>query len=647
MNAGKSAIKVVIPIVICAIVFICFRYSLHNSFTNWDDDVYVSNDRYIKALTPENLKIIFTEDITKNNFHPLCMLSLALNYYFSQLHPQAYYLTNILIHIANVLLVLLFCRMLCRRLGIDAGGTLFISSFVALWFGIHPMRVESVSWIAERKDVLYAFFYFAGLIAYLKNTSTGQRKWYIITFLLFVCSCLSKPMAVVFPLSLLCLDFLFNGKLEKKQITGKMPFFIGALFFGGLALYTQNKTGAIAPFGTLSFAERIMFGSYGFMMYIVKFFYPSFLSTFYPYPYRYISGWLPWEYYAAPVISLALIIAPIYATCKMNRLYFRIVAFGIGFFIVNILFVLQFISCGAAIMADRYTYVAYAGLFFIIAFFSWELVRRFSAYKITIITVLIAVSGWMGYLCSQRTHVWSNSETLLKDAIVKFPYRALLSYKWLGNYYFDKGELDSALTCYKVLAELRSADARVYDNIGNIYRLENDYGAALDAFKNSLKVQSNVYITYMDMSVSYCLSGDSVNAFNCFARAFKIYPGSEKIYADTGFHLVQRMQYNGATVLYSNLIKINRSNPLYYFYRGVSYFGTNRLPEAVSDWTIAVNFKAADASPAAAYNLSVAYDSLGNEPKALFYANLSNEMGYKVDSAYLAKLKSKLVKQNE
>lgn len=623
------------------ITFICFRYSLHNSFTNWDDDVYISHDRYIKAITAENLKVIFTEDITKNNFHPLCMLSLAVNYYFSQLKPENYYLTNILLHIANVVLIFLLLKGIGKRLNIGEDGSFLIASFAALWFGIHPMHVESVSWIAERKDVLYAFFYFAGLMAYLKYTDCKARRWYVVTFCLFVASCLSKPMAVVFPLSLICLDFLFNGKINRKMVTDKIPFFIGALIFGGLAIYTQNKTGAIAPFGTLSPAERIMYASYGFMMYVLKLFFPTFLSTFYPYPYHYLTGWLPREYYAAPFISIAIVVLPLYFAYKRNQFYFRVLVFGLVFFLVNILFVLQFISCGAAIMADRYSYVSYMGLFFILAFFSWEIIKKIHEYRIIIIAVLLAISGWLGYLCAERTRVWHNSETLLTDAITKFPYRALLSYKWLGNYYMDKGDMDKALDNYSILTQLNAADARVYDNVGNIYRLKNEIKNALNAFYNSLRVQNNVFRTYMDMSVAYSLEGDTSNAFQYFVKSYQMYPASEQIYADTGFNLVQRRQYFASSIMYSGLLKVNSVNPFYYFYRGVSEFGQDSISRAIADWNRAVGFKARDASPAAAYNLSVAYDSLGDVLKAVFYANLSKKMGYKVDSAYFNKLESK------
>src|SRR3984957_17871410 len=242
---------------ICVLTFFCFSNSLHNQFTNWDDDVYVTHDTTIQALNAHNLKKIFTEDITKNNYHPFCMLSLAINYHFTQLAPTTYYLTNILIHIANVILVFFLFIQLCRQLKLTENGSFLIAAFGALWFGVHPLHVESVSWIAERKDVLYTFFYLAGLLTYIKCISTFKiqnlkfninTKWYWFTFTLFIFSCLSKPMAVVFPLTMLCIDFLYGRKLNFKLITEKSIFFLGALIFGAYAYYTQNRTGAIADF---------------------------------------------------------------------------------------------------------------------------------------------------------------------------------------------------------------------------------------------------------------------------------------------------------------------------------------------------------------------------------------------------------------
>jgi tetratricopeptide (TPR) repeat protein len=626
---------------ICVLTFICFRYTLNNEFTNWDDDFYVTNDPYIKAFTPQNLKVIFTEDITKNNYHPLCMLSLAVNYHFSQLNPQAYYLTNILIHIANVIFVFLLMLQLCALLKMDENGKLFIAGFASLWFGIHPMHVESVSWIAERKDVLYTFFYVLGLLSYLKYISTTKMKWYWLTFVLFIASCLSKPMAVVFPLSLLCIDVLAQRPIGKKLITEKIIFFLSSLICGGMAFYTQNKTGAIASFGMLTIWERLMYASYGFVMYVVKLFNPTYLSTFYPYPYRYISGYLPGIYYAAPFLSLAIIALPLYLTYKKNRTWFRVAAFGIGFFVANVIFILQFISVGAAIMADRYSYCAYIGLFFMITYFLYEIIKRNPSIKTALIVLLLIISSGFSYLCYERTYAWHDSETLLSDAIEKYPMRALLSYKWLGNYYLDKGNLDKAMENYGVLTTLHAADAKVYDRVGIIYGLRKDYKKAMEAFTSSLEVQNNVYKTYLDRSMLYSTLGDSVNALKDFIVALQLTPNAEKVLSDSSFNFVQRQQYDAAIREYNILLKLTTNNPFYYFYRGVSEFGKNDVMKAIADWEMGMKFNSKDVLQSASYDLSVAYDAIGNDSLAVHYVMIAKKLGYKVSDDFVKQLVEK------
>jgi len=372
-------------------------------------------------------------------------------------------------------------------------------------------------------------------------------------------------------------------------------------------------------------------------MYIYKMFNPAFLSTFYPYPYRYLSGRLPAIYYMAPFIAITILALPLYVTYKKKRSYFNILVFGYGFFLANIIFVLQFISCGAAIMADRYSYIAYIGLFFLLAYFTQEAMKRWPSLKMALLAILIVWSGALSYLCYKRTFVWHNSETLLKDAIKKYPLQALLSYKWLGNYYMDKGDLDSALANYNVLTMLHAADAKIYDEVGNIYTFKGYYNKALNAFGKSLSLQNDVYKTYLDRSLTYLSAGDSLDAVKDYITAYRLNPEVEKVAAGEGFAMVQNREYLPALKRYNMLIKINPSNPLYYFYRGVALFGLGEIKEAADNWRSSLKFSKTSAAPfpASAYNLSVVCDSLGNDSEAVYYATLARKSGYKVDTAYL------------
>ena len=641
MNALLKKRTLVITL-ICVVTFICFRYTLGNQFTIWDDDYYVTNDPYIKAFTAENLKVIFTQDITKNNYHPLCMLSLAVNYFFAQLNPMTYYLTNILIHIANVLLVFFLFEQICVMLKTDEKAKLFIAGFGALWFGIHPMHVESVSWIAERKDVLYAFFYLLGLLAYLRFLKSDKTKWYWITFGLFLASCLSKPMAVVFPLSLLCVDMLMKRQLSQKLLVEKAVFFLFSLICGGMAFYTQNKTGAIASFGILTIQERFMYASYGFVMYVAKLFNPTELSTFYPYPYRFINGYLPSIYYAAPMLVAAIIGLPLFIAYKKSKENFRVALFGMGFFVANVIFVLQFISVGAAIMSDRYSYVAYIGLLFMTVYFLYEATKHFPAIKTVLTVALLVVSGVLSVLCYERTLVWHDSETLLTDAIERYPYRALLSYKWRGNYYFLKGELDKAMEDYNVLTTLHMADASVNNKIAQISMLKGTMPAGVAIPQAAQPVAGDDrYKANLDSSIAYSRAGDSVNAFKQYIKALRYNQGIEKTYAQTAFSCVQNKEYDAAIIQYNILMKINTSNPYYYFYRGVAYFSKNQMKTAIDDWQSALKMNNKDMEQSAAYNLSVAYDSVGNDSLAVYYVLMAKNSSYNVNEDFVEKLKKK------
>ena len=632
--------KALIIAILCVVTFLCFSYTRHNQFTNWDDDWYVTNDPYIKALTAENLKIIFTQDITRNNYHPLCMLSLAINYYFSGMNPAPYYLTNVAIHILNVVLVFLLFIQLCRLIKLDDNKGLFVAGFGALWFGIHPMHVESVAWIAERKDVLYTFFYLLGLLAYLKYLGTEQRKWFWWTLAAFIASCLSKPMAVVFPLSLICVDVLAGKKIDLKLAMNKWLFFALSLFFGGLAFYTQNKTGAVASFSTLSLAERFIFASYGFVMYISKLFNPTYLSTFYPYPYRYVGGNLPSIYYISPLLTLSIIIVPLVYTWYKQRSHFRIVLFGMGFFIANIIFVLQFISVGAAIMSDRYSYVAYIGLLFLLPYAIVQITGNNNTLRNVVIAGLSGASIWLGYTTYERTYVWHDAETLLTDAITKYPYRALLSYKWRGHYYFGKGEYDKALADYNVLVTLHVADAKVLEKIARINAMAGSNAIIPGATPAGNKIDPT-YSTHLDSTYCYIRKKDSINAFRQYLAALRGNTSVEREYAKAAFKNVQDGQNAVAEMQYDILLKISTSNPYYYFYRGVTRFSQSNIKAAITDWEVAVKMPEKETQQSAAYNLAVAYDTTGKPDKAWQYVQMAKAAGYQVKDDYYMKLKKK------
>ncbi len=245
--------------------------SINNDFTNWDDPTYVTENSMIRDLKTDNLKAIFTKPVSLN-YHPLTMLTLALDTkratkrkinqqtLLSELDAKPYHITNLLLHLLNTLLVFIFIYLLFKKKVIPA----FI---VALFFGIHPMHVESVAWIAERKDVLYSLFFLAGLIVYLKYLEKLHLKYLIFAFILFLFSSLSKAVAVILPILFYAIDYYTGRKVNKRAIFEKIPFLIVSIIVGVAAIKIQSG-GALAKEGVVTFFQTFVFASYGFVTYI-------------------------------------------------------------------------------------------------------------------------------------------------------------------------------------------------------------------------------------------------------------------------------------------------------------------------------------------------------------------------------------------
>jgi hypothetical protein len=338
-----------------ACTLIAYLPAFHAGFVNWDDDDYVVKNFLIRDLS--NLKALITTPV-QGNYHPLTMISLAINYAISELDPSSYHLFNIVLHLLNVLLVFRLVFQLSKE-------NTLIAFTCALLFGVHPMHVESVAWVSERKDVVFTFFFLLGLMSYLKysdansnNEKSGaSSRYYVLSLLFLVLSLSAKPAAVVFPVLLLCFDFLRGRKFALKLIIEKIPYFILALVFGLLTMQAQKTIGATGIEGFYSFGSRMFFGFYGYMMYFVKLIAPFDLAAFIPYPA--VNQSLPIAYLISPLFFLLTLVL-----CIRTWKKYREITFAFAFYLVNLILVLQFIPVGSAIIADRYTYVPYIGILY-------------------------------------------------------------------------------------------------------------------------------------------------------------------------------------------------------------------------------------------------------------------------------------------
>lgn len=343
----KTSLSICIILILTSLFF---SSSLKNSFVNIDDDFYVINNPVIKSISIDNIKKIFVS-FFMSNYQPLTILSYSLDYHFFKLNPFGYHLTNFIFHLFNCLLVFWLIMLLGKRI--------FIALIAAVLFGVHPLHVESVAWISERKDVLYAFFFLAAMISYLYYLRTSHlSKYYYFSMIFFILSLLSKAMAITLPLVFLLFDYFVPRGNKKLLFVDKIPFFILSFIFGYIAVFAQYSTGAVRQCEVFNIMDKILVVNLAIIFYLSKILVPIKLSCLYPY--AIISG----EPLALSFLLSSFFVVIIGFVVFLFRRFSKKVIFSSLFFLITVLPVLQFIPIGMTIVADRYTYIPSIGIFY-------------------------------------------------------------------------------------------------------------------------------------------------------------------------------------------------------------------------------------------------------------------------------------------
>ncbi len=435
------------------------------------------------------------------------------------------------------------------------------------------------------------------------------------------------------------MDFYLKRKFTTKVILEKIPFILLSVFFGILAINSQEQ--AIGKLEALTVFQRFIFASYGFIMYIVKFIAPVKLSAFYPYPVDTfpIKEALPVIYYLSPVILL-LIFTALYFSYRKTRLYI----FGILFYFTTIALVLQFITVGRAIMADRYSYIPYIGLLFIFGMLYSKYFHsdkgKFNKFKIPALIILIIYGGIFGYLTFERTKIWRNTLTLFSDVIKKYP-NVDTAYKNRGNYYARvTQEYDKALSDFNRCIELNPTEPLIFSNRGNLHGLMGNYELALKDYSKSAELDSTKIDTYINKGVTYIKMEQYDKAISEFDKAEQMEPTNILVYSNRAYAYLQAGQYEKSIKEYEYVIANSVDNSENYFYKGIANYRLSRFNEAIQDNTTCLKLNPNNSG--AYLNRSAAYKNLGEYQKALNDALKAKEMGQNVTDAYLGELRNKV-----
>lgn len=558
-------------IVIAIATFIAYIPALNGDFTNWDDSVYVVSNPYIQSLSVKNLVAIFSENYM-GNYHPLTMLSLAIDYQINKFDPFIFHLTNILIHILNSILVLLVIKRLT--------GKLQIAVIAALLFGVHSLHVESVAWISERKDVLYAFFYLLSLYSYIRYVPKKDKKWFWLSLLFFLFSCLSKGQAVTLALTLFLVDIFMGRKwTELKILIEKIPFLILALIFGIVAFRAQAGADAFTMTKFL-FQQRVAFASYGLVMYILKLIFPFALSAYYPYPIIDKASEIPFVYWFCIIPAIAFIILVILSWKRSKPLFM-----GTAFFLLNIILLLQLIPVGWAIMADRYAYIPSIGYFYLVGVFltNKKYIRiQEVGYGITAVYAAVLI-----FLTFQQSKIWLNSYTLWSDAIAK---NTKVQVAWYnrGNVRMDSANYKGAIDDYTACLNIDPNFWRAYINRGKARGKVNDHLGAIDDYNAMIRIDSNAVNAYINRAISRRNLRDYPNALKDYEKASRLKPELMEIYLNRASLKLDLKDYNGAIEDLNHTLRLNPKNTSAYANRAIVKKAKNDPAGALADYDSAI-----------------------------------------------------------
>jgi protein O-mannosyl-transferase len=482
----------IIYIVLTAITLAVYLRINQSDFIGVDDSVYVIENIHVQSvITLNGIRWAFSTTYAEF-WHPLTWLSLMFDYQLHGLNAGGYHLTNLILHVLSTLLLFwLFCRMT---------GAVWRSAFVAAFFALHPLHVESVAWVSERKDVLSAFFWMLTLCLYVYYTEKPviQRYWLVVFS--FVCALMSKPMVVTLPVIMILLDYWPLNRFESKkdnlilwQMKEKLPFFVLSAVFSIITIYAQHNT----SLKYFSFGSRLANASVSFVTYLGKTFWPYDLAVFYP-----ISDQLPaWQVLIAAVLIIFVSVAVI--VMIKSRPYFFV---GWLWYVIAILPVIGIIRVGDFEMADRYHYLPSIGIAIMLAWGIPFMFNHEDILKNILFPLSIAFLIVLSFLTWKQCSYWQNNITLFRHAlnVTKNNY---LIHDSIASTLAVEGKIEEALYHFNEAIHIKPDYATAYNNRGIVYGGLGQYQLAMQDFNQAIRLKSNYADAFNNKGLTYFKTG--------------------------------------------------------------------------------------------------------------------------------------------
>ncbi len=573
-----------------------FSTTLQYDFVNWDDPLNILENPHLQTFDWQSIQGIFSSTVI-GNYNPLTILTFAIEKAIFGLNPMVFHFNNVLLH--------LVCVFLVYRIALLLNLSPIAAAIVAVLFGIHPMRVESVAWITERKDVLFGAFYLGAIFQYIRYLNTGRtnKKIYTSIILLFVLSLFSKIQAVALPLSFLAIDYWFKRPINWQLIREKIPYFLLSLFVGVLGIVLLSNEGSLEEIATFTFVDRLFIGGYSYLIYLAKFVYPYAMSPIYAYPSN-----LNWVFYAGTAVSLGIVGGVYYAFTKGYRVF----VFAVVFFTVNVFFMLQIIGAGQGFLADRFTYIPYLGLFIGLAY-AYE---KGMANKSLATFLPIGIGAYLflfAYLTWQQNKIWQNGETLWTAAI-NYDERAITPWTNRADYYQDTKQLDLALRDYEKAVTIEPEKMTIYNSWGKTLFDKGQIAPAIEKYNIGINLPNPNGEIYVNRGVAYAAQSNFSQALQDINKGLELDENNANGYLNRGLINYSTNQLAKVIPDLTKYFSMKAGTAEQWYILGLSYRNTGDAKSAVTAYNNAIQLNPADKR---LYNSRAnAYQALGQQAEA-------------------------------
>ena len=598
MSRPRSLGVAATGVALVVITFAAFSGVLSSSFLNYDDDTYVTaNAHVLEGLSGGNFAWALTSTEAAN-WHPVTWLSHMLDVQLYGLDAAKHHRTNLLLHALNaVLLFLLLVRMT---------GALWRPAFVATLFAIHPLHVESVAWIAERKDVLSTLFWLLTIGAWLRYVESKTATRYALVLTLFALGLASKPMLVTLPFTLLLLDYWPLKRAVLPPLwKEKLPLFAMSAGSCLVTVIAQRRGGAFETLSGVLLPARVANAAVAYVSYLGKTFWPASLAIFYPYP-----GSVPvW-----PAVGSALLLVGV--TVLALRLASRapFLVFGWLWFLGTLVPVLGLVQVGAQATADRYTYVPLIGVFIAMAWGLAELANTGRSARYAAATLSVASLAALLPVTREQVRNFNDNVSVFEHALA-VTSNNFVAHANLGLDSFARGRTDDAIAQYTEALRIKPDFVEAHNNLGLVFRAAGRNAEAVDQFQQALVFGPDSAGAHSNLGDALASTGQVDAAIEHFNRALQLRPDDAVAHLSLATALAHSGRFDAALPQFDEALRLKPDFPGTYYNLGVVLAERGRTAEAIERFEQALRLK--PDYPEALNNLGLALAAMNRIPESI------------------------------